>query len=148
MSWVKEKDVIHETKKLGMNAVRLLIFWAAVEPQKGIYDEEYLERLAKRVKWYTDNGAWVILDMHQDIYGYAVHGNGAPGWATDVGPWEKIKNKKITEALPKKLNNISTRRLEGPIKISGGMEKRATSKTTILWPGRRSPKNLGTTQVF
>ena len=106
MSWVKEKDVIQETKVFGMNAVRLLIFWAAVEPQRGVYDEAYLEKVAKRVKWYTDNGAWVVLDMHQDVYGYAVGGNGAPDWATDVGRFTKYKNTKITKFLPDKLKHL------------------------------------------
>ena len=99
MPWVTEKDVIQETKTFGLNAVRLLIFWAAVEPKKGEYDQKYLERVAKRVKWYTDNGAWVILDMHQDIYGYAVGGNGAPAWATDVGPYEEYLEKDVTDII-------------------------------------------------
>ena len=96
MSWITEKDVIQETKEFGMNAVRLLIFWSAIEPQKGVYDDKYLDKVAKRVKWYTDNGAWVILDMHQDIYGKAVGGNGAPEWATNTEPFEEFEGKKVT----------------------------------------------------
>ena len=84
MPWIEERDVIQETKKFGFNGIRFLIFWAAIEPKRGEYDHNYLERVAERVKWYTDNGAYVVLDMHQDVYGYAVGGNGAPAWATDV----------------------------------------------------------------
>ena len=95
MPWVKKKHVIQETKEFGFNVVRFLIFWAAIEPEKGVFDEEYLDRLAKRIKWYTDNGAYVFLDMHQDVYGYSVRGNGAPPWATEVGPYKKYQHKKI-----------------------------------------------------
>ena len=97
MSWVKEKDVIQETKEFGMNAVRLLIFWSAIEPEKGVYNEKYLEEVAKRVKWYTDNGAWVVLDMHQDLYSKSVGGNGAPDWATITEPYDEYKDKKVTD---------------------------------------------------
>ena len=97
MSWVKEEDVIQETKDFGMNAVRLLIFWSAIEPEKGVYNDQYLEEVAKRVKWYTDNGAWVVLDMHQDLYSKAVGGNGAPDWATLTEPFEEFQGKKVNE---------------------------------------------------
>ena len=60
MPWVTKQDVIQETKQFGFNGIRFLIFWAAVEPKKGVYDYKYLERVAERVKWYTDNGAYVF----------------------------------------------------------------------------------------
>ena len=85
MPWISEADVIKETREWGFNTVRFLVFWAAIEPEKGVFDDDYLEEVAKRIKWYTDNGAYVVIDMHQDIYGYAVGGNGAPAWATEAG---------------------------------------------------------------
>ncbi|SFX60329.1 endoglycosylceramidase [Thermoactinomyces sp. DSM 45891] len=82
MPWVKQKDVEREAKVLGFNFVRFLIFWSHIEPKPGVYNEQYLDRVAERVKWYQDQGMFVLLDMHQDLYGPATSGNGAPAWAT------------------------------------------------------------------
>ncbi len=84
LPWVTEEDVYQETVEWGFNFVRLLIFWDGIEPERGLYDEAYLDAVAERVRWYTDNGAYVMLDMHQDVYGHAVGGNGAPEWATET----------------------------------------------------------------
>ena len=93
LPWITKKSVIQETRDFGFNGVRFLIFWAGIEPKRGVYNDKYLDQVAKRVKWYTDNGAYVFLDMHQDIYGYGVRGgNGAPKWATETGIASKYKN--------------------------------------------------------
>ncbi len=65
----------------GMNAVRLLIAWKAVEPRPGEIDEAYLDEVARRVRALSNRGVYVLLDMHQDVYGEKVGGNGAPDWA-------------------------------------------------------------------
>lgn len=85
LPWVTEADVQQETLEWGFNFVRLLIFWDGIEPERGVYDEAYLDAVEERVRWYTDNGAHVMLDMHQDVWGNAVGGNGAPEWATETG---------------------------------------------------------------
>jgi endoglycosylceramidase len=67
----------------GFNCVRLLILWAGIEPECGKYDEEYLKQVAQRVRWAKENHLFVILDMHQDLYGEGIPGgDGAPAWAT------------------------------------------------------------------
>ncbi|MED2935661.1 cellulase family glycosylhydrolase, partial [Bacillus wiedmannii] len=38
--------------------------------------------MAERIDWYKKQGIQVLLDMHQDMYGPKVSGNGAPPWAT------------------------------------------------------------------
>src|SRR5262245_47114112 len=35
----------------GFNTVRFLMTWAAVEPQQGVYDDAYLDRVAERMQW-------------------------------------------------------------------------------------------------
>ena len=87
--WISESDVDREYREFGFNCVRYLIFWGAIEPEKGVYDRNYLAEVKKRVKWYTDREMYVILDMHQDVYGYGVGGNGAPEWACNE---HKINN--------------------------------------------------------
>lgn len=81
LPWVKEKDVEREAADFGFNFVRLLTSWVAIEPQKGVYDEVYLRKFDEIIKWYTDRGIYVMIDMHQDLYGEKVGGNGAPDWA-------------------------------------------------------------------
>jgi endoglycosylceramidase len=68
----------------GFDSMRLLVLWAGLEPQKGQYDEGYLDELAKRVGWARDAGLLVVLDMHQDLYGEGfAGGDGAPRWTCD-----------------------------------------------------------------
>jgi endoglycosylceramidase len=66
---------------MGWNTVRFLIFWGAVEPEKGTFDEDYLDEVERWLDAYAEQGIHVVLDMHQDIYGWAAGGNGAPDWA-------------------------------------------------------------------
>ena len=80
--WISEKDVDRENREFGWNAVRYLIFWGAIEPERDSFDEDYLRKVKERVEWYTKRGMYVMLDMHQDVYGYGVGGNGAPEWAS------------------------------------------------------------------
>ncbi len=79
--WIAESDVAREHADFGFNVVRYLIFWGAIEPEKGQYDTTYLQKVKERVEWYTQRNMYVILDMHQDVFGYGVGGNGAPVWA-------------------------------------------------------------------
>jgi len=78
----------------GLNSVRLLTVWAALEPEPGTYDDAYIERLAERVRWCRELGLMVVLDMHQDLYSEKYRGDGAPPWAClddglAMGPWNR-----------------------------------------------------------
>ena len=79
MPWIIESDVDREDKEFGFNFVRYLILWDAIEPQKGRFDETYLDKVEERVNWYTSRGMHVMLDMHQDLYSIVFGGDGAPG---------------------------------------------------------------------
>jgi len=71
--------------RLGMNSIRFLIEWAAVEPSPGEYDDVYLYNVRTRLDWARDAGLLVVLDMHQDLYGEGfAGGNGAPPWTCDA----------------------------------------------------------------
>ena len=52
----------------GMNLVRYLVTWEGIEPEKGVYSEEYLDEVEKRVNWLTDRGIFVFIDFHQDLF--------------------------------------------------------------------------------
>jgi len=88
-SWASPQDFV-TMAAWGFNSVRLIITWEAVEPERGIYDEVYLERIRDRLDWAQATGQWVIIDMHQDLYSRTFGGDGAPLWAvfTDGIPYE------------------------------------------------------------
>lgn len=65
----------------GYNMVRLTIFWEAVEPEPGVYDQRYLNRIEEMVNEASKRGIYVLLDMHQDQYSRHLKGDGAPYWA-------------------------------------------------------------------
>jgi len=107
MPWVHAEDLVR-LRQWGFNAVRFLIFWDAIEPQPGEYDRGYLERVRERLDWCAAAGLWVILDMHQDVYGkFAFDGkplgfDGAPSWAarTDGLPHQIIEPWALTYLQP------------------------------------------------
>ncbi|WP_027502682.1 cellulase family glycosylhydrolase [Rhodococcus sp. UNC363MFTsu5.1] len=82
-----EADLEREHADMGTNFVRFLISWRSVEPEPGVYSQDYLDRVEERIGWYADRGYHVMLDMHQDLWSGAITpdgktGNGAPAWAT------------------------------------------------------------------
>lgn len=68
-------------KKQGVNTIRFLIIWDGLEPEPGVYNEEYLKEIDQRIQWAADNDIFVVLDMHQDLYSVK-YSDGAPEWAT------------------------------------------------------------------
>lgn len=99
-----QKD-IQEMAALGFNSVRLPMSWSLLEPERGRFSEQYLDRVAQVVGWAKQSGMYVILDMHQNAYSRYVgradpsplpggqlislrYYTGAPAWAT------------ITDGLP------------------------------------------------
>jgi endoglycosylceramidase len=73
----------------GMNTVRFLVTWAALEPQRGQLDETYIAEVVRRVKEASDAGLLVFVDMHQDLYGLGfAGGDGAPAWTCDQSHYD------------------------------------------------------------
>ncbi len=80
-------ELVALRREWGFDAARFIITWAAIEPQKGVYDDAYLAALDERISWCEQAGLYVILDMHQDIYGEGFvlgGGDGAPKWTCDA----------------------------------------------------------------
>lgn len=75
----------------GMNAVRLLVLWAGLEPNRDQYDDAYMANVADRVAWAKDANLAVVLDMHQDVYGEGFGGDGAPLWTCDASHYAAFK---------------------------------------------------------
>lgn len=68
-------------KSWGFNVIRLGIIWDGLEPQPGIYNQEYLGKIDEMIQWAGDNDLYIMLDMHQDLYSVEFS-DGAPSWAT------------------------------------------------------------------
>ncbi|KAG0169677.1 hypothetical protein DFQ28_003485 [Apophysomyces sp. BC1034] len=65
----------------GFNLVRLIITWEAIEHEgPGIYDQEYLDYIAKLLKKCQEYGLKVFIDPHQDAWSRHCGGSGHPGW--------------------------------------------------------------------
>lgn len=76
-----DEEIFRQFRDWGFNCVRFGMSWRGIEPEPGKINEAYLKEIDKRVKLAEENGIWLILDMHQDLYG-GKYGNGAPEWAT------------------------------------------------------------------
>ena len=93
-----EKRDFEQMEALGLNSVRLVVSWSFVEPEQGVYDEDYISKVKQAVEWARESSIYVILDMHQDAWGKYiatppgdecpapltpnVGWDGAPEWAT------------------------------------------------------------------
>ena len=74
-------DDIADLAARGLTLVRLGILWAAVEPEPGRYDEEYLDWVGSQLDLIGAAGMFAFPDAHQDLYSQAFE-DGAPAWAT------------------------------------------------------------------
>lgn len=84
LDYQQQPDIARMATDWGMNAMRLVTVWAAIEPQKGVFDDAYLSALEERVAWAEAAGIMVVVDMHQDLYGEGfAGGDGAPKWTCD-----------------------------------------------------------------
>ena len=78
-----EADFARLRDEIGASAIRLLVFWEAIEPVRGAYDESYLAAVRDRVDAAERAGLRVVVDMHQDLWGRGFGSAGAPDWAGD-----------------------------------------------------------------
>lgn len=89
------KSALAMKQLTGANAVRFLLTWAWIEPQRGQIDHAYLAKVTEQLRTFTDQGIRVYLDFHQDLYsrylfnsGSWYTGDGAPAWAASGYPKE------------------------------------------------------------
>lgn len=83
---IRAKGELQALVDWGFNCVRLLFIWEAYEPERGAYDNDYLDRYEQAVQWAHEVGLYVIVDFHQDAFSrYALRGcgEGFPRWAMD-----------------------------------------------------------------
>jgi len=85
------QDDLAQMAALGFNSVRLPLVWSRLEPERGQFNQLYVDRIAQVVDWARSLGMYVIIDMHQNAYSAYVgagpgvdltYDSGAPAWAT------------------------------------------------------------------
>ncbi len=79
--WPEHKKLFAWSAESGFNLIRLGIFWDAVEPEPGQYDDVYLERISEIIRDAEEENLYVLVDMHQDLWS-VLYADGAPKWAT------------------------------------------------------------------
>jgi endoglycosylceramidase len=52
----------------GVSVIRLVVHWSRIEPQRGVIDEGYLDRIESYVEAAARRGIHTVIDMHQDAY--------------------------------------------------------------------------------
>jgi endoglycosylceramidase len=81
--------------KYGFNCIRLLFNWSKLEPERGVYNYDYIREIKTVIEEAAKYDIYVMIDMHQDAWGkYIVSPvpaacanpnkgwDGAPEWAT------------------------------------------------------------------
>lgn len=66
---------------MGFNVVRLGTSWKAVEPERGVYDDAFLDQMRSILDELRERRIFAVVDMHQDVWSEAIGSNGAPEWA-------------------------------------------------------------------
>ena len=83
---------------MGWTMVRVLLSWSRVEPEPGVYDDDYLDEVAESVAMLRERGIYSLIDLHQDAWDASLAAppdevcpdgsrpaggwDGAPDWAT------------------------------------------------------------------
>jgi endoglycosylceramidase len=71
-------------RELGFNLLRLPINWSGLEPMRGVYSQDYLDRIAAVVELCAARDIGVLLDFHQDAFSKEIGQDGAPRWVLDL----------------------------------------------------------------
>lgn len=75
-------EMLAAAAERGLDHYRMTVYWQLLEPQKDVFDDDYVNSIITAIKRSERYGIRVILDMHQDVYGEAFGSMGAPTWAT------------------------------------------------------------------
>ena len=73
-------DYLDATQGWGINVLRVPFSWAAMEPEQGSDDAQWLARYDQLLDEAWARGMWTIVDFHQDLYAESYCGDGFPAW--------------------------------------------------------------------
>ena len=72
---------------MGVNLIRLLFIWEAYEPKEGKFNEHYIEMLRSIISRAANDGIYVVIDFHQDVFSRYLAGgcgDGFPKWILTI----------------------------------------------------------------
>ena len=79
-----DEDYFANCAARGFNVLRLGLYWAELEPRPDVWDEAYLASIDPIFDAAAAHGVYIMLELHQDLFGRAAAGYGgwgAPEWA-------------------------------------------------------------------
>jgi endoglycosylceramidase len=84
------KNNIKQMKSWGFNTVRLGVIWTGVEPEKGVYNETYINIMSNIIDELEKNDIHAIIDIHQDVLStYFCLYDAFPTWFIDLSTSSK-----------------------------------------------------------
>lgn len=79
------KEDARNLRSWGFNIVRLGVMWPGVEPgPRGVYDEDYLNKIQTIVENLAQENIFVLLDFHQDLWHRKFCGEGVPDYVYEA----------------------------------------------------------------
>lgn len=110
LPWHTKKDY-QKLTGWGINLVRFQVFWDAIEPQEGVFNTEYLNKIVEHIKLLEEIEIDVIIDVHQDVCSKKYGGNGFPVWALKDGgkkfkPQKEWSHNYLQPAVQEALKNF------------------------------------------
>ena len=75
------KDCAMLAQNLGMNFLRMPVNWSGIEPERGQYNQAYIDHILRLATECGEAGVVTLVDLHQDAWSKHIGEDGAPLWA-------------------------------------------------------------------
>lgn len=84
----------------GFSTVRVWVFWSAIEPSPGVWDDSSLVALRQFVGWLHEYGISTTLNFSQVLWGEKFGGLGFPTWAANDDGLPSLSLGSLANSLP------------------------------------------------
>ncbi len=132
-----------QLRSFGYDTVRLPVSWSLLEPQPGVIDQRYIERIAQIVGWFKQAGIYTVIDMHQDAWSKYVFT--APGTICPP-PFNSVSGAHEADGAPQWASNSLTPAcmLQGIREIDPAVEE----DFSRFWSNLPGPDGVGLQDHF
>lgn len=72
----------------GINCVRLIFSWSQLEPQRGQYNQAYINRIIHAIEIADKYNIYVLLDMHQDAFTKFIFSSANENCTNPLNGWD------------------------------------------------------------
>ncbi len=106
------KEHFQRLRYWGFNCLRYTVTWESVEHEgPGIYDYRFLHYLSQILEEACNQGLYVFIDFHQDVWSRFTGGCGAPAWTLEKAGFNINALETTGAALLPKMNQNSMNHL-------------------------------------